>query len=196
MEVNMGMEEIKMETKEDLNYKDYEYLKEKRLFMTVGLPLSGKSTLRKIVMDKNQGITLINADQLRYQIYGNRYHQNGEDMMWAIRKHFLEILMQNSNYVFIDETNTTIERRKSILNLAKKYKYKVFCFLIDTMKEVCINRANSKDDKYIIPVIERMSNQFKYPTIDEGFHKIIPIINNNYKLDMNIFNFDERVVTI
>lgn len=165
--------------------------REKRLFMTIGLPRSGKTTLRNEAMNINHGIVLISCDQLRLQIYGQKFYLKGEDFIWAIRKHMLEILMQNKNYIFIDETNTTVKRRKDILKLAKEYKYKAYGIIIDTPKEICIKRAKAENDKEIIPIIERMSLQMEFPIMEEGFYKLDAIINNDYASfkDWDCFKF-------
>lgn len=173
------------ENEEDLIYTS----REKKIFITVGLPLSGKSTLRRVVMQKNPGIALICADQLRIQLYGSRFYSRGEELLWAIRKHMLEVLMQNSNFIFIDETNTTIERRLPILNLAKRYNYKAYCYFINTKVEKCIERAKSRSDEYIIPVIEKMNYKLERPDIDEGFWIVNEIIDNNYNINWDNFKF-------
>jgi predicted kinase len=184
MDVNSRNEEEKL--------KDFVYsAREKRIFMTVGLPLSGKSTLRRRVMASNPGITLICADQLRFQIYNNRFYSKGENLVWAIREHMLESLMMNANYIFIDETNTTIKRRTKIIKLAKSYNYKVYALCLDTTEEECIIRAKKCDDECIIPVIKNMSAQFEKVTISEGFEQIITIQTNKNDTycDWNIFKF-------
>ena len=183
------------ERQEDEFLKDMEYsLREKKLFMLCGLPYSGKSTLRRIIMDKNPGIVLISADQIRYQIYGQRYRQETEALMWAIRNHFLEILFQNANYIIIDETNTTIKRRSPIIRLAKQYEYKVYCFYLDIDKDICINRIKERNDIKMMSVIDRQIEQFEVPTMDEGFKEIYTITGNSYKFlnKVNIFEFNNK----
>jgi len=164
--------------------------KEKRIFITVGLPRSGKSTLRRIVMNRNQGIVLISADQLRFQLYGCRWYDEGENFMWSINEHFLKILLQNGNYIFVDETNVYEYARKKIIKLAKKYNYKIYCFHIDTSKELCIERAKKNNDLQMVETINKMNDKYIYPEINEGFDEIIRISNNDYKkIDYNIFEF-------
>lgn len=127
--------------------------------MMVGLPRSGKTTY----IEKNKyGVrVVVSADQLRYLVYGQRFWGPGEDFMWAIRKIILKMLMEQGVNIVIDETNTTATRRKPVINLAKKYGYSVEAVVIDTPKETCIERAKAEGDENLIPVIERMAEQFE-----------------------------------
>lgn len=132
--------------------------KKKTVYIMVGLPRSGKSTYA----EKYKGNkAIISADQLRYLVYGQRFWGPGEDMMWAIRKIALTMLMEQGIDIVIDETNTTEARRKSIIELARKHNYIIEVVVINTPKEICIERARAEGDEKIIPVIERMAEQLE-----------------------------------
>lgn len=123
----------------------------------VGLPRSGKTTYAR-----NFPTTpTISADQLRYLVYGQRFWEPGEDLMWSIRRIVLEMLLEQRVDIIIDETNTTAARRKPIIDLARKKGYEIQVIIINTPKEVCIERAKAEGDNAIIPVIERMAAQFE-----------------------------------
>lgn len=128
------------------------------VFIMVGLPRSGKSTYA----EKYKGNkAIVSADQLRYLVYGQRFWGPGEDMMWAIRKIALTMLMEQGIDIVIDETNTTAARRKPIIELARKHGYFVEAVVIDTPKEVCVERAKADGDDNLITVIERMAAQYE-----------------------------------
>lgn len=134
------------------------------VFIMVGLPRSGKSTY----VERYKGLkAIVSADQLRYLVYGQRFWGPGEDMMWAIRKIVLTMLMEQGIDIVIDETNTTAARRKPIIEMAKKYGYFVEAVVINTPEEVCIERAQAEGDEKIIPVIERMAVQYEPVLPDE-----------------------------
>ncbi len=144
------------------------------IYMLIGLPRSGKSTWAKRHQE-SEGTPIVSADNLRYLVYGQRFWGNGEQLMWAIRAIILNMLLEQDIDIIIDETNTTKERRKSIIDLARNYKHDVFGIVMIDSKGECIRRALSMNDETIIPVIERMAEQYaaEPPSIEEGFKDII-----------------------
>ena len=146
--------------------------KKPTVYIMVGLPRSGKSTYAK----RYKGLyAIVSADQLRYLVYGQRFWGPGEDTMWAIRKIVLKMLMEQGIDIVIDETNTTVSRRKPIVDLAREYGYFVEAVVIDTPKETCIERARADGDDSLIPIIERMAGQFEPVQRDEVDYIYMPL---------------------
>lgn len=131
----------------------------------VGLPRSGKSTW--IGKTRNKEV-IISADRLRLEMYGQRFFSGGEAFVWATRDVLLKIILDQGLDIIIDDTNITIERRKNIIKLAKKYGYNVSCIFINTPSEVCISRAIDTEQHDLIPVIENMNSLLELPTMEEG----------------------------
>ena len=170
----------------------------KKMFILMGLPRSGKTTLRNMILNEFYHIVPVSADDLRYEIYGQRYWQNGEDDVWAFRKHHLNSLMKNGTTILIDETNTTKKRREPLLKLCDEYGYTPVYLHVYTLSCECIRRAKNENDTYIIPTIERQSEQFELPESVEiesfEFSSIHTIVSNNYKtLDFNIFRPEFKI---
>jgi predicted kinase len=141
-----------------------------RLILMVGLPRSGKSTW---VKKHKANQVIVSADDLRYIVYNQRFWGEGEPLMWSIRGMFLKYLMQQGIDIIIDETNTTKERRKPIIKLAKEYGYYVVGNVVEgAWTDTCIARAKAEGDEAIIPVIERMAARFELPEKEEGFDEL------------------------
>lgn len=146
--------------------------KKPTVYIMVGLPRSGKSTYAK----RYKGLyAIVSADQLRYLVYSQRFWGPGEDTMWAIRKIVLKMLMEQGIDIVIDETNTTVSRRKPIVDLAREYGYFVEAVVIDTPKETCIERARADGDDSLIPIIERMAGQFEPVQQEEVDYIYMPL---------------------
>lgn len=140
------------------------------LKMMIGLPRCGKSTW---VQKHKTNEVVISADDMRYLVYNQRYWGEGESLMWSIRGMFLKYLMQQGVDIIIDETNTTAERRKPILKLAKQYGYKVIgCVVEGSWVDECVKRAEETGQADLIPIIHKMAEQWEGPLFEEGFAEI------------------------
>lgn len=143
-----------------------------RVYVLVGIPRCGKTTWTQA---NKAGKVVVNADTIRNLVYGQRYWQEGEPLMWSIRGIVLRMLMSQGQDIIIDETNTTIKRRSDILTMAKEMGYKATAVVFTTTKETCMLRAVKAADDAIIPVISRMVEQYQAVEEDEGFDEIIQV---------------------
>lgn len=129
-----------------------------RLWMTVGLPRSGKSTTAQ-----GMGFPIVNPDAIRLALHGQAFIGDAEPMVWAMAKYMARALfLAGHEDVILDATNTTAERRKEWIDKRWKREF----VIVDTSKDVCISRVNQSND-YLIPVIEKMAAQYESVTIDE-----------------------------
>lgn len=129
----------------------------KKLILTIGLPRSGKSTWAK-----KQNIPIVNPDSIRLALHGHPYISESENFVWSIAYLMAKALfIAGHDQIIIDATNTTDKRRKIWINEFPSYKiiYKLF----DTSKEVCIKRAKECDRLDLIPIIEKMSENYEKP---------------------------------
>lgn len=143
---------------------------EKVLTVMCGLPRSGKSTWTE---NNRKNEVVVSADEIRKLVYGQGFWGEGEPLMWAIRGMILRMLLKQGVNVIIDETNTTEERREPILKIAKEFGYHTTCVLVITPAAECMERAIDEGQKNLLPVIQRMSDNFQVPSLDEGFDEII-----------------------
>ena len=89
-----------------------EKLTKNRLTVTlmVSLPRGGKSTWIKNNV-KNQ--VVVCPDIIRKLIFGQRFHKNSEDFVWAYAKGMAKLLLEQGKSIVIDATNLTFWRKKS-----------------------------------------------------------------------------------
>ena len=133
------------------------------LICTMGLPSSGKSTWAK-QFSKDHGVPIINPDSVRLAIHGQRFQPNAERFVWAtVHAMVHSLFLAGHQLAILDATNTTRKRRDDWQS-----KHWDTCFyLFPTEKSVCIERAKQEDDEDIIPVIERMAEQWEPLESDE-----------------------------
>lgn len=130
------------------------------LIMTVGLPYSGKSNFAK-----QSGFPIVCPDAIRLAIYGHRYNEKLESLVWVFAKLMVRSLFWSGHdRVVLDATNTTAKRRDEWKDSDWHRKY-VIC---DIHKEACVTRATQAKDEDIIPVIDRMAAQLEYDGIMYG----------------------------
>lgn len=123
------------------------------LIVTVGLPRSGKSSYAQL-----QGYPIVNKDSIRLALHGQRYLVESEEWIHVISKTMVKSLFYaGHNLVILDECNVTKKRRNEWMD----DRWLTEFIEIPTDKEECIRRAKIDNDETIIPVIERMSNEYE-----------------------------------
>ena len=105
------------------------------LWMTVGLPRSGKSTWAI-----SQTFPIVNPDSIRLALHGQPFIGSAEPFVWAIAKCMVNALfIAGHRNVILDATNTTRQRRDQWKSDNWSRKFVKFLGSID--KQICINRA-------------------------------------------------------
>ena len=125
------------------------------LICTVGLPRSGKSTWAQSYGGK---IPIVNPDSIRYALHGQRYQALAEDFVWAIAKVMVRALFAaGHSTVIVDATNTTRKRRDFWQDKGWNTEFQP----IMVSEGRCIERANAAGDTGIVPIIEKMADQYE-----------------------------------
>lgn len=133
--------------------KDTDGTNDKQLTLMVGLPRSGKSTYAR-----KMGCPIVNPDSIRLALHGQRFASEAEPMVWAMAKYMVKALfLAGHRSVVVDATNTTKKRRDAWLSDG----WTIRMIHIDTPKATCIERAVAENDTDIVPVIERMADEFE-----------------------------------
>lgn len=146
------------------------------LYITVGLPGSGKSTYaKKFIADKN--VEYLSSDSLR-AVYGK-----GEDdqtvtpIVFGHIKRKVDEFLKDGKNVMVDATSVNRRERSDYINSAKKYGAKVVAlvFKMDRQGLIARNKKRGEEGGRVVPdwVIDKMLNKFEEPDHNEGIDTII-----------------------
>lgn len=144
-----------------------------KFIILVGLPASGKSTIRKTIF--SSAIQVCPDDLIKYT-KEEPWTPRTATMAWKISDDFLCGLFENkAKTIVFDATMVSKKKRRKYINFAKQFDYEVYAIFCNTEKNICIER-NSKRDLYRqVPqhILEDMSKRLEPPQKDEGFVEII-----------------------
>lgn len=130
-----------------------------RLILCVGLPRSGKTTWAR-----KQGHPIVNPDAIRLALHGHPYLVLAEGFVWAIAKVMVRALfLADHEVVIVDATNITKKRRDDWKSDDWQLQVQVF----RTKELDCIKRAQATDREDLIPVIQRMAEQWDFDTAND-----------------------------
>lgn len=158
-------------------------MKQKRLWLTSGIPGSGKSTFVKNKL-MNEGGAWISRDEIRFNLLqeGEDYFAHEDEVVAMFIKNIQAALTSNViEDVFADATHLTPKARAATLNqLDLEGVDEVNCLWFNTDVQVAIERNEQREGLACVPrsVIRRMNCQKVNPSIEEGFTRIVCINEN------------------
>ena len=146
------------------------------LYITVGLPGSGKSTyVKNFIKDKD--IEYLSSDSLR-AIYGkSEEDQSVTSIVFGHIKKTVDEFLKDGKNVLVDATSVNRKERSDYINTAKKYGAKVVAIVFKMDRQGLIERNKKRGEQggRVVPdwVIDKMLNKFAEPSYDEGIDVII-----------------------
>lgn len=166
----------------------------KTLTVLVGLPNSGKSTVREQMQELNKHLFVVSRDDILEYFYRRKTGEiDNYNKMYnflhddkELLKEFTREFEEQLNYaakvksdVLIDMTQLSLSSRRKMLNHFPKFNKKAVVIMSDNGE---LFRRNDKryeeTGKFISrTVIENMMTSFTFPVLEEGFDSIDLIIN-------------------
>lgn len=146
-----------------------------RLYFTVGLPRSGKSTYcnewvkgERIVNPDSNAVfaywyqsgrprAIVGGDDFRRALHGGEFRIESEGTVFAMMDVAARALLNRGIDVIIDETCTTYETLLRYIKLDINAQ----AVFIDTPADVCVERAKADGREYLIGPIGRMAAQLE-----------------------------------
>lgn len=132
-----------------------------KVFLTKGLPASGKSTWAKNLIAKNPNIyKRINKDDLRAMFDGGKYSNDSEKFILQVRDALILMAIEKGKHVIVDDTNLAPKHEARIRELIKGKAELVIQDFTDVPLDVCIKRDLKRDASVGEKVIREMHKQF------------------------------------
>lgn len=139
------------------------------IFMTVGLPSSGKSTWANLNAKKLNAIVL-SSDQIRKEWYGNESVQGDNNKIFEYINNQAKLILDSGKNVILDATNISQKRRIHFNKEFHKYTRNVIYF--STSPKACIIRDQHRDRVVGEEVIMKMFKALQIPTYAEGWNSV------------------------
>lgn len=148
-----------------------------KIFILIGVPMSGKSTWIK---NNYPNTKVISRDNIVLEVHGtNDYNKafkevNHKEVDKILNLRLLEASNSNSD-VIIDMTNMTVKRRRSTLNYFTNFHKEavVFPVLSDDEYERRNNIRTVTENKSIsLSILKSMFDSYQEPSLEEGFDEI------------------------
>lgn len=150
-----------------------------KLFMMIGLPASGKSTLAEQIA-KSEDAEIVSSDNIRKELYGDENIQGDNNKVFRIlQERIINGLKNNKNMIY-DATNINYKRRMAFLQKIRKLKIEKIAIMVATPYEQCLIRNSQRERQVPEEVIKRMYFNFYVPQYFEGWDDIQIKYTNNH----------------
>lgn len=156
-----------------------------KLYMMIGIPASGKSTIAKEIAKSEEAI-IVSSDEIRNELLGDINDQTQNAKVFEEVERRLKINIKEGRNVIFDATNINYKKRRDWLNRFNKYNVEKIGILVATPYEECLLRNSQRERKVPEEVIKRMYFNFYIPQYYEGFDEIQIKYNSDH-----IFFFDD-----
>lgn len=136
----------------------------KKVYLTIGLPASGKSTWAKQKLDESPATTKrINKDELRAMLDNSYWSSGNEKFVLNVRDALILMALENGKHVIVDDTNLHPKHETRIRELVKGKAEVELVDFRDVPLEVCIERDLKRVNSVGERVIRQMHRQFLMP---------------------------------
>ena len=146
------------------------------LYITVGLPGSGKSTYAKEFI-KGKEIEYLSSDSLRAVFGKSEEDQTVTPLVFGHIKKKVDEFLKDGKNVMVDATSVNHKERSDYINTAKKYGAKVVAIVFKMDRQGLIERNKKRGEQggRVVPdwVIDKMLAKFEEPSYSEGIDVMI-----------------------
>lgn len=142
---------------------------EKVAYMMIGVPRSGKTTIRNVISKALPSVRVLSADDIRLT-FNVKFDPKIETEVW--NKHSMLLLdnIKESKSMIIDNTHISKKTRTPTIKTLKDNGYKVIAVEIHSSYSEIMRRA--EESAFPKEVIMNMLSRYQSPEYEEGFDNI------------------------
>jgi predicted kinase len=108
-----------------------------------------------------KGFHCLNADSIRFELYGDEAEQGDPKKVFEIFFERLEKALSEGKDIIVDNTNLKWKHRKPILERAEKAGYKdIQLWLLDVPLDVCLERNKGRERAVSEEIVANMFMEF------------------------------------
>lgn len=143
------------------------------LYVMVGLPGSGKSTIAEKLISGIHNSKIFSSDEYRKSLLGDIEDQSQNQKVFdTLLKDLKMFLCCGYVTAVFDATNVTVKSRRKVFDSVRNLGCRVIAVVVPTTIEQCIENNEKRDRVVPIPVLFKMMRQFEMPQKFEGFDDV------------------------
>jgi len=152
----------------------------RKIIIPVGLPASGKTSLRDEYIREHPGTCVVSPDDIRmrmldYENTGACFDESIEKNVWNEALAIFDGCMKNGKDIYFDATNMNRWSRDKIIRRVDRSRYKIIAYYIDIDPYLAIVRNEKRKRKVPSRRILEMASVLEMPSKKEGIDTIIII---------------------
>lgn len=153
-----------------------------KMYISIGIPASGKSTYMLLMAHKNKA-TYVSSDAIRHELLGSEESQENNNLIFETMNKRARDSLKEGIDVFYDAMNLSRKRRKGLMSQMPKDTEFISIYFHTTLEESMYR--NNKRDR-IVPeyVIEKAYKSMEIPIVNEGYSRV-EIIGVEHNQDYN-----------
>ena len=163
------------------------------LYVLVGLPGSGKTTLAKDIANINIKAKHISSDAIRAELFGDENNQENNSLVFEEMKRRTKEYLKEGYNVIYDATNISSKRRIALLKEFQKINCNKICIYMARTLEECITNNLNRSRKCGKNVIFQMYKSLQVPSYYEGWDDIIILYGEYINATSWDFNYNENL---
>lgn len=142
------------------------------LILTIGIPGSGKTTIRNLFPSN---VIIISPDDLIGYTKNNPWTPQAARNAWIKSESLLKEALKEDNIIIFDATFITAKKRIKYIKMAYSRNAKVIAICCKVSLGVALYRNSLRNCDRRIPhfVIENMHKRLEFPNKEEGFNYIL-----------------------
>jgi predicted kinase len=167
----------------------------KTVYITRGLPASGKTTWAKEMQSRDVNIVRVNKDDLRAMLHNGRWSRANEEEVLKLRDQIIKNSLALGKHIIVDDTNLSQKHINVIKTIAKPFDARV---VIQDFTGVPLEECIARDKTRFKPVGEEVIRDMhkRFLAVEPENKPLKPLVFNDKLPFCVIFDLDGTLACI